>query len=139
MMTSCNEFPGAKDLNGYGKIRRDGKMRMAHRVALADHLGISEEEIAGKVCHSCDNPPCINVQHLFIGSQAQNLADMRSKDRHARGTRNGRTKLSVAQVEEIMARYSLGIETQTDLARAFGVDQSRISRIVRRIEWKVLA
>lgn len=53
MTSPCQEFPGLRDLNGYGRIRRDGKMRMAHRVAFADHLGVREQEIVGKVCHSC--------------------------------------------------------------------------------------
>jgi hypothetical protein len=86
------------------------------------------------VCHHCDNPPCINPAHLFLGTHADNVADMDRKGRRRHmngfGEQAHHVKLTDAQVAEIRRRYATGSETQAELADAFGVGQSQIWRIV---------
>lgn len=83
-MTPCIEYPGCKDRQGYGKIsrRREGKLRWfrAHRLAYEEAHGPIPEGLV--VMHACDNPPCINVEHLSLGTRADNVRDMVSKGRN---------------------------------------------------------
>jgi predicted DNA binding protein len=108
------------------------------------------------IAHRCDNPACFNPEHLFLCTQAENLADMRSKgrgntgERHgsktkpervARGERVGTSKLSAEQVAVIRAAYKPGrpghpSETSlTGLARRYGVTFQTISKIVNKRSW----
>jgi hypothetical protein len=90
------------------------------------------------VCHTCDNRPCINIEHLFLGTHADNSSDMVSKGRQAQGERNGNAKLTLEQVTEIRSRYvprSAHANTYT-LAREFGVSRSAISLIVNTRQWR---
>jgi len=89
-----------------------------------------------QVLHRCDNPPCCNPAHLFLGTQADNIADMIAKRRGGAvsGEAHYRAKLTADQVSAIRARYAAG-ETQVALAREFGVSQTNISRIVRGTTW----
>lgn len=72
--TKCIEWPYRRNKKGYGQVRSDGKMRLAHRVALEKRLGrkLLRDEL---VLHSCHNPPCINPAHLRIGTVAENNRD----------------------------------------------------------------
>lgn len=89
--------------------------------------------------HSCDNPPCVNPAHLFLGTTQENAQDMVRKGRWANGIRCGElshsAKLTLPQVEEIRGRYAAG-ERQVSLAADFGVRQTTISRIIRGDSWK---
>lgn len=81
------------------------------------------------VLHHCDNPPCIELDHLYLGTDADN-----AHDRDARG-RNGRQVLTPAQVIEIRARYAAGGISQKALGDAYGVSRNQVARIVRRERW----
>jgi len=87
------------------------------------------------ICHSCDNPPCCNPQHLFVGTSLDNSQDMVRKGRSAKGEHNAQSKLTDAEVHAIRKRYAGG-ETQKTLANAYDVHQTLVSLIVRRILWK---
>jgi hypothetical protein len=81
-VSDCIIFAGAKNDKGYGIVRRDGKSWKAHRLAYCEHHGLSREDIAGKVLrHTCDTRACINPHHLVLGTQQENLQDMRDKGR----------------------------------------------------------
>lgn len=139
MDTPCVEWSGARDEDGYGRIGHAGTR--AHRQAWIDAHGPIPDGLV--VCHRCDNPPCIEVDHLFLGTVAENNRDRalkgRSKgtfaagDAHPSRQRAGchwSSKLTEAHRDTIRARYRGG-ETQTALAREFNVHPATVSRICR--------
>ena len=133
----CWEWIAYKDGGGYGIIKIDGKKQKAHRVAYRLYVGEIPDGMC--VCHRCDNPGCVNPGHLFLGTMADNMRDCENKGRrvHPSGEKNGRAKLTEAQVVEIRVRYSEG-DTQSELAKEFGVTQTAISHIVYGRNWPKL-
>lgn len=123
--TGCWEWQGARDPKGYGRLkiggRATGRCYTAHRYAW-----ILEYGEPGDLCvlHRCDNAPCCNPEHLHLGTRADNNTEMRER---------GRAFLRVPYERhgEIKRRHAGG-ETQTAIAREFGVDRSTIGLIVRR-------
>jgi len=113
-----------------GELKPDGTRRMeyTHRVSWELHFGPVPAGMV--VCHRCDNPPCVNPKHLFIGTTQDNASDAKAKGRTALGERNGQVKLTDAQVREIRRRHAAGGVTQRSLAHKFGVQYMQISRIV---------
>lgn len=97
----CWNFKGQRKKTGYGAIRLEGRVMVAHRVAYTLAKGPIPEGYC--VCHRCDNPPCCNPHHLFAGTVFENAMDRVSKGRTARlrGTSNGYAKLTDEQVESI--------------------------------------
>ncbi len=124
--SGCWEWMGQKNGYGYGLIWRDGKPVRAHRVMYELHAGkpLGADEV---VCHRCDNPKCINPDHLFVGTRADNNADMRAKRRHKFSEAHWNAKLTASDVAEIRNSGEL----QHVLAAKFGVSQPTIGRIMR--------
>lgn len=86
MNTPCVEFEGAKNKNGYGVLPKAVHgSRLAHRAMLAEKLG---RPVVGVSRHSCDNPPCINPEHLAEGTHADNVDDKVSRGRQRGGRYN---------------------------------------------------
>jgi len=112
-----------------------GQVFYAHQVAAAHARGLTAPS-DGVIMHSCDNPACCNPDHLSVGTQAENLADMRKKDRHARGERVPNSKLTAEQVREILSQED-SVPARV-LAVRFGVQPRQIHRILRRERWKHL-
>ena len=83
MPNGCIEWQGAKTLRGYGQIGLPGGDQMMRTHRLAWILAHGEIPEGLNVCHSCDNPPCCNVEHLWLGTQADNVADMVAKGRNS--------------------------------------------------------
>lgn len=131
---SCWLFTGCVNNNGYGQIRHNGKTMLAHRVA---YELIAGEEPNGVLLHTCDTPLCCNPEHLTVGTQRDNLQDMRNKGRgvnppHVPGEKCGMSKLTDTKVKEIR---SSGL-TQRQLATIYGVSQPTIGKILRRETWR---
>jgi hypothetical protein len=119
---------------GYGLAHYDrGKKTTAHRVAWAIHTGeLPPSDL--QVCHRCDNPPCVNPDHLFLGTRAENMADMVAKGRSARGERAWMSPLTEADVLEIV-RLSDTDLSQREIGERFGITQSSVAQIVHGKSW----
>ena len=131
-MTDCQLWTGAMSKNGYGAIKRGGRNLSAHRVAWEVAYGPIPEGLF--VLHRCDNPPCVNVSHLFLGTQRENMRDMREKGRSNRGERNSHAVLTTAGVRAIREASQSGVDPSA-LARAYGVNPSQIRRIRNHKAW----
>jgi predicted XRE-type DNA-binding protein len=132
----CHLWTGARNAKGrYGAFRIEGKLTGAHRASWMIHRGPIPKR--KQVLHSCDRGLCVNDDHLFLGTRADNMRDKEAKGRanHARGSRNGASKLTEKQVAEIRAIYARKEMTQTVLAALFGVSQPMIGNIVRGKSW----
>jgi len=126
----CRVWLGHVDEWGYGRARFDGRIIRTHRVAWELAHGPIPEGM--RVLHRCDNPPCCNPDHLFLGTDRDNAAD---RDAKGRGRLNrGNPKLTPDQVRDIRRRHAAG-ESQTALARSFPVRQTTISEIIHRRLW----
>lgn len=130
----CWEWAAGRDKDSYGKFRSGvGFARSAHRFAWFLAFGEIPEGLW--VLHRCDNPPCCNPSHLFLGNAAQNNADMAKKGRAARGARNGRVKLTEEEVYKIRKLHATNNYTQEALSKTFGVSQAHISYIILGKSW----
>lgn len=130
-MEDCIEWQFSKDGVGYGKVWIGGKLRATHRLAWEIMNGPIRENVF--VCHKCDNRSCFNVNHLFLGTVADNNADTRSKGRQARGEKHGRSKLTLPQVMAI--RELQGQATQKTIAAVFQISRTTVSLIQSRKKW----
>ncbi len=116
--------------NGYGQL---GRHDYAHRVSYELHKGPVPR---GKlVCHSCDTRACVNPDHLWIGTQGDNLADMAKKGRSTRGASNPQAKLTEQQVLDMWDLHEAG-EYQAEIAAQFGVHAQYVSLIFRGHRWR---
>lgn len=120
---------------GYGQFNpRNGRIVTAHRFSYELHNGQIPRGLF--VCHRCDVRPCVNPDHLFLGTCAENLADMRAKGRarHAplAGEKNPAAKLTAKQAREIF----VSDQAHTDLADEYGVTRQAIRNIKRRKSWR---
>lgn len=128
------QWIGSKIPDGYGMIQVNRKSMLAHRLSYEIHNGEIPEGMC--VLHSCDDPGCVHPDHLHLGTQKDNARERSERKRYGdvRGENNGRSKLTLKDVEEIRHRYEDG-ETQCNLAKEYGVNQGRISSIVLRQSW----
>lgn len=129
----CWEWQGSRHENGYGYVSFANKKLYAHRVSYMIHVGPIPDGL--DVCHSCDNPPCTNPEHLYPGTRQDNVDDMVRKGRNPRGEDNKTSKLTNAQVREIRRAHSAG-STQTELAHQYGVALSTVNAIIKGRSWK---
>jgi hypothetical protein len=122
--TGCHNWKHAST-HGYGQIGIDGLPRRAPRVAWELKIGPIPDGML--VCHTCDNPACINVEHLFLGTNKDNGIDKIKKCRQSRGETSGLARLTNRQVVEIICNN--GILTQVKMARVYGVAKQTINVI----------
>lgn len=134
----CWEWQGAKIAHGgHGQCIAGDVVTVSSRIAWA--LTNGNLPVDKVICHSCDNPPCCNPNHLFIGTQTTNMSDRHIKGRSARGSQIGNSRLTEDQVREIRELYSSGKLASPGLSRKFNVAQSTISRVINRKGWDHVA
>jgi hypothetical protein len=138
--TGCWEFSGQRDSKGYG-IVAFGQHRTGDRIRTPAHRYFYKQLVAQVpdgvvVCHRCDNPPCVNPEHLFVGTPRDNVRDCITKgrrvDKGAVGVANSHAKLTADDVVAI--RQMSG--TQESIGRIFGITQANVSEIKLRKTWR---
>lgn len=137
-MTACIEFTGGRRKSGYGYAQFQGRQYLAHRLAYSLNELLHPDALKGVVIrHNCDNPGCVNVDHLQPGTVQDKMADMAARGRRVIGESVGTSKLTAQQVGEIKATYVPRSKTanQYALAKAYGVTQSEISQILSGARW----
>lgn len=134
----CWEWQGHRQSRGYGIIGVNRKQVLTHR--LSWELANGPIPDGKNVCHKCDNPPCVNPRHLFIGTQADNMADKSKKGRAGAlaGEKHPRSKLTEMDVKCIRYLLSIGY-TQQEIADKFNISQSNVNSINLRQLWKHVA
>lgn len=130
--SDCWQFSTAGDKNGYPQVVgskhcKELGLTRGHQVSYYVHKGpIPEDKI---VCHTCDNPWCVNPDHLFLGTWNDNVQDMVSKNRHIQGPQYHRRKLTQEQEAEI--KTLKGTKTCFELSDKYSVSFSQICRVWR--------
>lgn len=122
-------------------ITLNGSRLVAHRVSWRIHFGDIPDGLY--VCHKCDNPPCVRPDHLFAGTNQENMLDMVAKGRAWKGVpkgtnpgeKNPSRKLTSDQVTEMRSRFAAGGVRQAALGREYGVSAQQVGRILRREKW----
>lgn len=131
--SGCWEWTGCQDGRGYGLFGISSKVKKrAYRYSYELYIGEIPKGMS--VCHRCDNKLCVNPEHLFVGTHAENMADMVAKGRSARGLgeRHARAKLTKDDVREIRSSD----KSDRALAKKYGVCGRTIWQVKKRISWK---
>jgi HNH endonuclease len=126
---------------GYGKLHVEGKHLRAHRFSWELHFG--KIPLGMLVCHKCDNPSCVRPDHLFMGTSADNTADMLAKGRYVapirtnnpRGELHHNSKITNADAQCIKALWAKGGMRQADIGAMFGISQTSVYYIVSGRNW----
>lgn len=121
----CWLWTGSRFRSGYGQFQYDGRPHSAHRIAwLLTHGKLPGQ----RVLHHCDVRSCVRPDHLFLGTDADNMRDMAQKARHHR------SRMAPEMVLEVRRRAAAG-ESQRSLAREFDRSEAWVSMVVRKIRW----
>lgn len=126
MYSGCWIWDAAINGQGYGVMGFGGKRYLAHRLSYEHYNGHLPKRAL--VCHRCDVRACVNPEHLFLGTNADNSRDMVEKGRSLKGERNGRARLNRMQARVVRERARAG-ENLTHLSREFGVSRATVRQI----------
>lgn len=121
---------------GYGVLRVASKQVFAHRFSFEFYKKAILKGLY--ICHSCDVPACVNPDHLWLGTHAENMADAARKGRVHPGEQNGMAKLTEDQVREIAELYKTGNYSQKEVGKMFGVTGVVVHVIISGKQWKHL-
>lgn len=129
----CWIWTAARTEHEYGVFAPDWRRtKKAHRVSWERFIGPIPNGLW--VLHRCDNPPCVNPSHLFLGTRADNIQDMMQKGRAPYGEKAFGAKLDESDVYRIRSLAAFG-ETQLAISRRFGISRPQVAKIVQRRRW----
>ncbi len=133
--TPCWEWKFYRVQDGYGQVRYKGKDLGTHKLSWMLHKG--EVPDGFKVCHHCDNPPCVNPGHLFVGTNKDNIDDANRKGRLARlaGSLNGWARMDEARVSAMRKEWVPYKMPAWKLAEKYGLSLTQTERILRHEAW----
>ena len=131
---SCWLWTAGTERRGYGHYWLNGKTIKAHRYSYSLTNGPIPSNMV--ICHTCDNPSCVNPDHLFLGTTLDNIQDRQSKNRQAKGSKSSKSKLNATQVLEIRNLYATTNTTCKELANKYNVSDNAIRLIIVRRNWK---
>lgn len=132
MPNGCIEWTGWRNRRGYGDTNFGGRVHLpTHRAAYALANGLHPTFKGGVIRHTCDNPACMNPEHLLLGTMGENNADRMSRDRQVRGANLPQAKLT----EDLVVKIRMDARSQQKIAEAYGVNQTTIGRIKSRRIW----
>lgn len=134
--TDCIEWPASRHRQGYGHLTVNGKYWLAHRWEWTRAHGPIPSGMC--VLHKCDNPPCINLEHLFLGTQVDNIMDCKAKGRN-KTSRNVGVKQWKAKIDEATAREIKSLKGAAPLrvlGERFGMSKQAIWDIQNGRNWK---
>jgi hypothetical protein len=136
--SGCWEWIGSKNKTGYAQLSVNRKTEKASRVSYEMFNGPIPK--GNYACHTCDNRGCVNPEHLFLGTQKDNMRDMVAKGRShkPKGEINGRSKLEVNQVIEIRTLFSNKQASLKELAARFNISTTAVRYIIIKRTWKHL-
>lgn len=144
MPSGCWEWFAGADKNGYGRIgKMGGGTLLAHRVSYAMRFGEPPPHL--HVCHRCDNPKCINPDHLFLGTDLDNQNDSKNKCRSSsirseyKGPGHPCARLTIDQCKAIVADFETGTYTKRALGEKYGISGNHAGKIIRGDHWSKLA
>jgi len=137
----CWEWQACRNVKGYGNFGYKRKVQLAHRVSYMLTYGEipkGEDHNGMCVCHSCDNPSCVNPNHLFLGTNQDNMDDRDKKGRCVNrvGEDHGNSKFIEVDITNIRAIYKYTKATYRQLAKIYSVSHYAIRCIVTRKTWK---
>lgn len=133
-LDGCWHWIGCLDQFGYGRFTSIiVKEVLAHRVAYEIYVGPIGNFY---VCHTCDNPSCVNPSHLFLGSQLDNVADSVRKGRAKRASGDLASNAKITKADAKKIRSMAGQFTQSELGKMFGIGQSAVGKIINNNTWK---
>jgi len=123
---SCWLWTASKNTKGYGQFKVDSRLEMAHKISFA----LTGKQLLKRdlVCHTCDNPSCVNPDHLYAGNHSMNTYDC-----WQRGRRNKSDQLTQEDVNNI--RKALAYTTRKELATRYGVSKNTIEKIANYRTW----
>jgi hypothetical protein len=132
----CWEWTGATFPGMYGKlyVLELRKEVAVHRVSWEIHFGPIPEGML--VCHTCDNRLCVRPEHLFLGTNAENMADMVQKARASRGEARPTARLTAENVVAIRTAYAAGGTSHRLLGEEYGVSETTIRAVISRAHWR---
>ncbi len=137
----CWNWIAAKSLKGHGRFRIDGKLYSPHRLVYEwEHGEIPEGML---VCHHCDNPSCVRLDHLFLGTSSDNMKDAYDKGRlshwkgiRAYGEQHGHSKMTNETVRQLRKDRKIKNTSYRKLGKKYGITYTAVRKIVKRITWK---
>ena len=132
--TGCHEWQAGKSANGYGRFYINGKTQYAHRVVWLLVHGFIPEDIY--ILHNCDNPCCVNIDHLKQGDHQENMDDKVARNRQSRFALVGIASCVAKLSEQDVNQIRLSTESHRQLAKKFKIGKSQIGRIKRFQQWQ---